>query len=147
MIESEARSPTATARGGRTGQARRAAARSTSHSRSVDSLNTDSGGNLTDIFIFQSSGGGVRGRLGPPKKNRGGINLRNVGFDEDDDGDMSSQGSSRGGYQSGRARPAGRGMFKPRGGRGGRGRGGISGAQMALRRAVAPPTAGWHKVT
>ena len=60
---------------------------------------------------------------------------------------MSSQGSSRGGYQSGRARPAGRGMFKPRGGRGGRGRGGISGAQMALRRAVAPPTAGWHKVT
>jgi len=96
---------------------------------------------------FKSSGGGVRGRLGPPKKNRGGINLRNVGFDEDDDGDMSSQGSSRGGYQSGRARPAGRGMFKPRGGRGGRGRGGISGAQMALRRAVAPPTAGWHKVT
>jgi len=45
---------------------------------------------------FKSSGGGVRGRLGPPKKNRGGINLRNVGFDEDDDGDMSSQGSSRG---------------------------------------------------
>ena len=38
MIESVARSPTATARGGRTGQARRAAARSTSHSRSVDSL-------------------------------------------------------------------------------------------------------------
>ena len=99
------------------------------------------------IFVFQSSGGGgVRGRLGPPKKNRGGINLRNVGFDEDDDNDMSSQGSSRGGYQSGRARPVGRGMYKPRG-RGGRGRGGISGAQMALRRAVAPPTAGWHKVT
>jgi len=100
-------------------------------------------------FKASGGGGGVRGRLGgPPKKNRGGINLRNVGFDEDDDNDMGNhgQGSSRGGYQSGRARPVGRGMYKPRG-RGGRGRGGISGAQMALRRAVMPPTAGWHKVT
>ena len=63
--------------------------------------------------------------------------------------ELPPQGSShRGGYQSGRARPAGRGMYKPRGGRGGRGRGGgIPGSSMALRRATAPPTAGWHKVT
>ena len=89
-----------------------------------------------------AAGGGVRGRLGP-KNNRhqGGVNLRNIV--SYDDLDSPASGSSSG-YQAGRARPRGRGNFKPRGGRG-RG-GGVGGA---MRHAIGSDAGNmsWHKVT
>jgi hypothetical protein len=70
------------------------------------------GGQSSSKHVSFKSGGGVRGRLGPKGQHaKGGVNLNNLDFDDQDMGGLggtnSGAGGSRGGYQAGRARPAG----------------------------------------